>query len=200
MLVFYVTNVIDRDILKMKNDRKDIFKTRDKGRTLVSKSGVESPRSAKAYWNLWKIARKSSPDELRYLIFERKRQIFFTDKEDYEKIKRLRGEIKLLTDAYRIIKRKQPKAVEFEDKLGDFPMSMGYNLSDEGISLLMSDHSVLNAYFNENESGVILESNGEILDVNFGFEFRDDGSFAYDEPIYSSQKHVYKGWEYHKNI
>lgn len=182
----------------MKNEikRKDVYRYVDNGRTIVSKTGKEQPRSAKAHWDLWKVARESTPNEIVALVMVRKRRIAST--KDKLEIKRLRSEIKMLCDAYRIVKRKLSDNVD--DSKGDFSVLVDTNLSNKGgISFVMSDYSTTHAYFNENESATILESDGNVLDVRYSFEIDDDDNFD-GEPLYSSQKHLYKEWGYHKDL
>lgn len=79
--------------------------TTDKKRTTLRKEGGEEPKSARANWQLWKLCQELNPEEIVMLITKRRKELKYeTDLECRNKIK---SDILLLEDAYRIIKRKR---------------------------------------------------------------------------------------------
>ena len=83
-----------------------MMSTTDDGRTILKPRGGEEPRSAKSNWQLWKLCKELKADEIAVLITKRKMELKYLDKDkDREDIRRIRSEILLLEDAYRILKR-----------------------------------------------------------------------------------------------
>ena len=63
------------------------------------------PKSAKSNWQLWKICQDLKLEEIRVIIGKRKQDIKY--EKDKNKICGLRRDIKLLEEAYEIIKRRK---------------------------------------------------------------------------------------------
>ena len=69
---------------------------------LFTKYG-EIPNLARSNWNLWKLAKDLTEQEIKVMIRDKKRQLRATS--DQEEIKNLRRDIVLLSEAYKIKKR-----------------------------------------------------------------------------------------------
>ena len=75
----------------------------DKGRTIISPTGLEDSiiaRSSKQNWEFWTFVETLSPNEIRFLITNRKEKMKYID--DREEYRQLKNDITLLQDAYRI--------------------------------------------------------------------------------------------------
>jgi hypothetical protein len=79
--------------------------TTDGKRTILRKRGGEEPRSARANWLLWKYYKDLEANEISVLITKRRQDLKYLKDED--DIKRVRNEIRLLEDIYKINKRKE---------------------------------------------------------------------------------------------
>lgn len=75
------------------------------------------PKSAyanKDTWALWKLCQELSLEEIRVLFLKRKRELKY--EQDMMKIRGIKREMEILTDAYEIIKRK--KMIVYDDNEG----------------------------------------------------------------------------------
>jgi hypothetical protein len=79
----------------------------DDGRTIISTTGLEDSiiaRSSSETWQFWKFLETLSPNEISFLITNRRNKLKYMS--DPDEIKSLRNDIVLLEDAYRINKRR----------------------------------------------------------------------------------------------
>ena len=79
--------------------------TTDKGRTILS-TNTEFPKSIthdKDVYYLWKFAKTLNPEEISFLITKRKQDLKFI--KDPVLIKKIRFEISILVDTFRIVSR-----------------------------------------------------------------------------------------------
>jgi hypothetical protein len=65
----------------------------------------DEPKSARSNWQLWKLCQDLSLDEIRVLVSKRKQDIKY--EKDLDKIRQLKTDISILTEAYEIIKRRK---------------------------------------------------------------------------------------------
>lgn len=183
----------------MKKNRKDVKGTTDNGRTIISKTGKEYPRCYTAHYPLYKISKDLSLDDISALISIR--QDRFNSIEDKQEIKTTRSEIKMLQDQYRINRRQLYDNVEDGDY---YKVVVDYNLGTDGNAYIRYNNDYVFQYFNEDESRLITsDAEGTVIDYFFSGEMQDSmGETEYElfTPIISSNKSLYKDWEYHKNV
>jgi hypothetical protein len=79
----------------------------DNGRTIIKTTGEEpkSARRTKEHYQLWKFIEKLSLEEINVLFTKRKQELKY--EKDSDRIRELRTEMLILSDAYRIIKRRK---------------------------------------------------------------------------------------------
>ena len=65
----------------------------------------KSARSRKRHYALWKMVEKMKPEEIEFLITKRKNDLKYET--NPEEIRRLRTDISVLNDAYKIIKKRK---------------------------------------------------------------------------------------------
>jgi len=76
------------------------------GRIIIRKRGSEEPISARNNWTLWVLCRDFlTSNEIQFLITKRKNDLKY--EKNPIKVRELRTDIRILEDAYYIIKRKE---------------------------------------------------------------------------------------------
>ena len=65
----------------------------------------DEPKSARHNWQLWKLCQDLTLDEIRVLVGKRKQDIKY--EKDMNKIRELKTDISILTDAYEIMKKRR---------------------------------------------------------------------------------------------
>lgn len=182
----------------MKKDRKDVNATTDEGRTIISKRGIETPRSAKAHYPLFKLARDLNLDEIQVLITIRKKRINEIMKtKQYEELSNVKSEIKMLTDWYRIRSR------QISEEDGTKYLSTDFFLGSDGQFVFKtSGGEYTTQYFNEDEDTIITQdSDGNVIDTLYEIEDDSDPTdYSLYTPVVSSNRSNYDGWEYHTNV
>lgn len=96
-------NTTDRGRVILKVKKKEIIFSTKRAEEMIIVD--EEPKSASANRALWRLCQTLTPEEITVLITKRKNEL--KCKHSFSEMNKIKNEIKILEDSYRIIKRRK---------------------------------------------------------------------------------------------